>query len=93
VVPGDHPDDDPAKTFEPLQSPNVPGILPSIASVLVAVVFDRDLHIFPTYIEICDYVAELVTDGDLCLRSRQAEVVPGLVELEVAVPRLVPAVW
>jgi hypothetical protein len=72
VVPGDHPDDDPAKTFEMLQSPDVPGVLPPIASVLVAVVFDRDLHIFPAHIEICDQVAELVADRDLCLRSRQA---------------------
>ena len=39
---------------------------------MVAVVFDRDLHVFPAHIEIGNYGAEFAADRDLCLWSRQA---------------------
>jgi hypothetical protein len=46
--------------------------LPPVAAVLVTVVFDGDLDLFPTHVEVSDDVAELVVDHDLRLRSRQA---------------------
>lgn len=55
-----------------LKSPDVPGVLPPIASVMIAVVFDRDFRFFPTHIEMGDYVTAFVADKDLCLRTRQA---------------------
>ncbi len=43
--------DDPPKTLEYLQPPNVPGVLPPIGAMLFAVIFDSDFDVLPPHVE------------------------------------------
>ena len=67
---GDDADDDPAHPLEHLQPPNVLDILPTVRSVMVAVVFDGDHVILPAQVEVRDRNAVGAQHGDLGLRPR-----------------------
>jgi hypothetical protein len=70
AVSGQDPYDDPSKSLKGFQSPNVPGVLPSVAAMLLAVILDGDFDVLPTHIEVRDCVAKLVAYRNLSLRAR-----------------------
>lgn len=69
-IPRDHPDDYPAEMLQQFQPTDVPGVLPAIAAVLLAVIFDRYFDVFPAHVQIRNCVREFVEYRNLCLRSR-----------------------
>ena len=67
-----HSDDDPSKALEHFQSPDVPGVLATIAPMLFAVIFDRYFDVLPAHVEICNCIAKFVEYRNLSLRPRKA---------------------
>jgi hypothetical protein len=64
--------DDPPKSLKRFQTPDIPGVLPAIGTMLFAVVLNRYFDVFPPHVEVGDWITEFVAHRDLCLRSRQA---------------------
>ena len=64
----DHSDDDPTQTLEHFQSPNVPGVLPAIAAVLITVILDRNFQFLPAHIEVSHRLTEVIGNRDLRVR-------------------------
>src|SRR5947209_5089835 len=74
TVLGDDPDDGPAHLLEHLDALNVFDVLPSVTSVLIAVVFDGDQVLLPAEVEISDGNAVHAGHRDLGLRPRESSI-------------------
>ncbi len=72
LISRDHPNQDPTSTFDLLKPSNIPGVLPPIAPVLLAVILNRDFDVFPAHIKVSNDIAEFVKNWNLCLRARES---------------------
>src|ERR1700733_9367605 len=66
-VPCDHANQNPPSTLDDFRAPDVPGVLPSISPMLLAVILDSDFDFLPAHVEVSVRIAEVVANRNLSL--------------------------